>query len=142
MSHSAQGPASGIQAFSLVTDSPATKAFMPPPNSPQQAQLSSALEKTGAIQDTVARSAQELALIKRVLDKAIPPAARTAEMAAALAKTAQLEDHIRSMATELAHVNELLRQEVAERAELAQQLRAAGNALGHDERRRAAAGRP
>jgi len=111
--------------------SPATKASMPnPPNTlPEKPQLTRALEKNDAVQDTVERSAQELLLINKVLEKEIPSAVKTGDVAMALVKTAELEDKIQDLAQELAHVSELLQQEIAERAEMEKKLHAAETAV-------------
>ncbi|MEO7885325.1 MAG: hypothetical protein ABIR76_01090, partial [Polaromonas sp.] len=93
--------------------------------SAEKPQLARALEKNDAVQDAVERSAEELLLINKVLEKEIPPAVKTGDVAMALVKTAELEDKIQNSAEELAHVNELLQQEVAERAELEKKLHAA-----------------
>lgn len=111
--------------------SSATKASMQKSQntSPEKPQLARALEKNDAVQDTVERSAQELLLINKVLEKEIPPAVKTGDVAMALVKTAELEDKIQSSAEELAHVNDLLEREIAERAELEKKLLAATAAI-------------
>jgi C4-dicarboxylate-specific signal transduction histidine kinase len=92
---------------------------------PEKPQLSRALEKNDAVQDAVERSAQELFVINKVLEKEIPASVKTGDVAMALVKTAELEDKIQESADELAHVNELLQKEIAERAEVAQKLHTA-----------------
>jgi C4-dicarboxylate-specific signal transduction histidine kinase len=106
---------------------PFTKASMPNPSSTpsEKPQLARALEKNDAVQDTVEKSAQELFVINKVLEKEIPASVKTGDVAMALVKTAELEDKIQESAEELAHVNELLQKEIAERAEVEQKLHTA-----------------
>ena len=96
---------------------------------PQKPQLARALEKNDAVQEVVERSAQELFVINKVLEKEIPQAIKTGDVAMALEKTVELEDQIQESADELAHVNELLQKEISERAEVEQKLHAAENEI-------------
>ena len=91
--------------------------------------LERALDQNTTVQDTVAQSSAELAVINAVLKVELPGDVKIGEVALALQKTDELQARINDTAQELAQVNEVLAQEIDERVDLEIELAATKAAL-------------
>lgn len=91
--------------------------------------LAKALERNGAVEQSVKRSADELMLVNAVLQSQVPSRAHGEDMAVALEKVDSINDVMQESAQDLEVVNNLLEEEIDERIKLERKLLVTKTAL-------------